>query len=80
MTDLPHEQLGAALFAESQSRLIVEVAPGDLDRFREVMHESVQVVGRVTDDGRLTFPGVDPIDVEELVDAFQRSGEPEVAR
>lgn len=71
--ELPHEEIGAALFSESQSRLIVEVAQGDLDRFRRVMHETVFVLGRVTDDGRLTFPGVAPIDLEDLVDAFHRT-------
>jgi phosphoribosylformylglycinamidine synthase len=72
VTDLPHDQLSAALFAESQSRLIVEVASSDLDRFKDRMHEPVLVLGRVTDDDRLTFPGMEPIDLEDLVDAFHR--------
>jgi phosphoribosylformylglycinamidine (FGAM) synthase-like enzyme len=67
------------LFSESQSRLIVEVSSSDLDRFRLVMHESVHVLGRVTDDEHLTFPGVDPIHVEDLVDAFQGSARAEDA-
>ena len=74
VTELPHDQLSAALFAESQSRLLVEVAPSDLDRFRTVMHESVLVLGRITDDDHLTFPGVDPIHIEDLVDAFHGGG------
>ena len=75
VTELPHEQLSAALFAESQSRLIVEVSPSDLDRFEHLMHERVHVLGRVTDDDQLRFPGVEPIHLDDLVDAFQRHGE-----
>jgi phosphoribosylformylglycinamidine synthase subunit PurSL len=75
VTDLPHDQLSTALFSESQSRLIVEVSPSDLERFRFLMHEKVVVLGRVTDDDHLTFPGVEPIPVDDLVDAFQGSTE-----
>jgi phosphoribosylformylglycinamidine (FGAM) synthase-like enzyme len=70
VTALPHDDLATALFAESQSRLLVEVAPGDLDRFRRVMHEPVLVLGHVRDEDHLLLPGVDPIDVEDLADAF----------
>jgi phosphoribosylformylglycinamidine synthase II len=70
ITELPHDDLATALFAESQSRLLVEVALGDLDRFTDVMHESVQVIGKVTDDEHLTIPGLDPLHVEDLADAF----------
>jgi len=62
--------LATALFAESQSRLLVEVAPGDLDRFRDVMHEPVLLLGHVSEAEHLLIPGVDPIDVEDLADAF----------
>lgn len=75
VTQLPHDHLATALFAESQSRLVVEIAPGDLDRFRQAMHEAVHVLGRVSDDGLLTIPGVEPIRVDELVDAFHRTTE-----
>jgi phosphoribosylformylglycinamidine synthase len=68
--ELPHDDLATALFAESQSRLLVEVAPGDISRFRGVMHERVQVIGTVTDDEHLRLPGVEPIHVEDLADAF----------
>lgn len=70
VTDLPHDDLATALFAESQSRLLVEVALGDLDRFKDVMNESVQVLGKVTDDEHLTIAGLDPLHVEDLADAF----------
>jgi phosphoribosylformylglycinamidine synthase II len=70
VTELPHEHLATALFAESQSRLLVEVAPTEIDRFRDVMHEAVTVIGAVTDEDHLRFPGVEPIGIDELVDAF----------
>ena len=75
VTELPHAQLATALFAESQSRLIVEVDPTDLDRFREVIGEPVLLLGRVTAEPHLTLPGLDPVDVDDLVDAFHRRGE-----
>ncbi len=70
VTELPHDSVAASLFAESQSRLLVEVAPGDVSRFADLMHEPVHVLGTVTDDDLLALPGVDPIDVEDLADAF----------
>ncbi len=73
ITDLPHDDLTTSLFSESQSRLIVEVSPGDLDRFRDVMHEDVLVLGHVTEGDDLVLPGLDPLDVEDLADAFSRT-------
>ncbi len=70
ITELPHDDLVTSLFAESQSRLLVEVSPGDLDDFRGVMHETVRVIGTVTELTDLVLPGLDPIDVEDLADAF----------
>ena len=72
ITELPHDDLVTSLFAESQSRLLVEVAPGDLEEFRGVMHEPVRVIGTVTELTDLVLPGLDPIDVEDLADAFTR--------
>jgi phosphoribosylformylglycinamidine (FGAM) synthase-like enzyme len=76
LTELPHDDLTAALFAESQSRLIVEVAPGDLDRFRDVMHEEVTVIGKTIESDVLLIPDVPPIHLDELVDAFHRTDVP----
>ncbi|MFP5488139.1 MAG: AIR synthase-related protein, partial [Acidimicrobiia bacterium] len=70
VTDLPHTDLATALFAESQSRLVVEVDTGDLETFTATMQEPVLVLGRVTDDPHLVLPGVEPLRVDELVDAF----------
>jgi phosphoribosylformylglycinamidine synthase len=72
ITDLPHDDLPAALFAESQSRLVVEVTPADLVRFGDVMHEPIHVLGTVTDDDALVFPGLEPILIDTLADAFHR--------
>ncbi len=72
ITELPHDDLVASLFSESQSRLIVEVSQSDLARFRDVMHGSIQVIGSVTQDDVLVLPGVRTIDVEDLADAFNR--------
>ena len=63
-----------ALFSESASRLVVEVAPVDVDRFGEVMAEPIFDLGHVTDDEHLWFVGVEPIHVDELVGAFDRVG------
>ena len=67
-----HHDPSTALFAESASRLVVEVAPVDIDRFGDVMAEPVFHLGHVTDDGQLSFVGVEPIHVDELVAAFDR--------
>jgi phosphoribosylformylglycinamidine synthase II len=72
ITELPHDDLAAALFAESQSRLIVEVSQSDLGRFDDVMHGKIQVIGTVTDGEHLVFPGIEPIHIEDLADAFNR--------
>ena len=74
VTALPHDDTSTALFAESTSRLVVEVAPVDVDRFREVMAEPIHHLGHVTDDGHLSFVGVEPLHVDELVAAFDRVG------
>lgn len=72
ITDLPHDLLAASLFAESQSRLVVEVSEDDVDRFTDMMHEPVHVLGRVVEEQELRLPGVDPIPIDTLADAFNR--------
>jgi phosphoribosylformylglycinamidine synthase II len=68
VTDLPHPELATALFAESTGRLLVEVAPADLARFVSLV--GGQQIGVVSDDDVLTIPGLDPLPVESLADAF----------
>ncbi len=70
VTELPHDNLVTSLFSESQSRLLVEVAQSDLVRFGDVMHEPIHQLGNVTDGDHLLIPGLEPIDVEDLADAF----------
>jgi phosphoribosylformylglycinamidine synthase len=72
VTALPHSDLATALFSESQSRLLVEVSPTDLQRFGDVMHETFHVIGTVTEGDALLIPGLDPIHIDDLADAFQR--------
>ena len=74
---LPRPDLATALFAESQGRLVVEVAPRDLDRFREMLGDDVLVIGTVTEDDDLVLPGVRALLVTELADAFNRVVFPE---
>lgn len=68
ITDLPHENLTTALFAESIGRLVVEVAPEALDEFLHTVPGTV--IGTVTADEALAFPGIEPLPVAALVDAF----------
>jgi phosphoribosylformylglycinamidine synthase len=74
ITALPHDDIATALFSESASRLVVEVAPVDVDRFRDVMTEPIDHLGHVSGDGQLSIVGVEPLHVDELVAAFDRIG------
>ena len=64
-----HNDPTVALFAESSGRLVCEIVPGDLDRFREILGEPITVLGRVTDDGMVDL-GVCAPAVGELRAAF----------
>jgi phosphoribosylformylglycinamidine synthase subunit PurSL len=74
VTSLPHDDPATALFSESSGRFVVELAPGDVDRFRDAVGADVHVLGIVTDEAVLALPGVEPISVQRLVDAFNRIG------
>ncbi len=71
ITELPHPDLATALFSESVGRLVVEVTPGDLGRFRDVMHDDVHVLGTVQAAPWLLVTGMMPVEVPDLVAAFQ---------
>ncbi len=71
---LMHDDVVTALFSESSGRLLVEVAPRSVDAFMKIMGHSAQRIGEVTDDAVLSIPGVAPIAVGELVDAFNHQG------
>jgi phosphoribosylformylglycinamidine synthase len=70
ITSLPHDDLATSMFAESCGRLLVEVRPERVDAFRRVMDDRAQVIGVVNDQAILAFPGVAPLGVQALVDAF----------
>jgi phosphoribosylformylglycinamidine synthase subunit PurSL len=71
----PHDDAITALFSESVGRLIVEVTPHSVDAFVKLMGRAVTPIGEVTDDGLLSMPGVEPIPVADLADAFNTGGE-----
>ena len=71
---LPHDDLATALFSESSGRLVVEVRPRSVDAFMKIMGRSAATLGEVTADAELTIPGVEPIPVGHLVDAFNTGG------
>jgi phosphoribosylformylglycinamidine synthase len=67
---LPGPDPVSALFSESSSRFVCEVAEADVSWLVEQLGEPVTVVGTITDDPALTLPGTAPISLEELVTAF----------
>ncbi len=71
---LPDDDLVTALFSESSGRLIVEVRPQRADAFMKIMGRSAAHLGTVTDDSSLSIPGVEPIPVDRLVEAFNGAG------
>ncbi len=71
---LPHDDLTTALFSESSGRLVVEVRPRSVDAFMKIMGRSAARFGEVTADAELTIPGIEPIPVGHLVDAFNTGG------
>jgi phosphoribosylformylglycinamidine synthase len=77
VTTLPTSDLATALFSESQARFVVEVAPRDLERLIAMMGDDAHLLGVVTEDDELVLPGVRPLDVSELADAFNRIIVPE---
>ena len=68
---LPHDDAATALFAESIGRLVVEVAPADVERFLATVGDAVRL-GTVTADPVLALPGLAPIPVADLATAFLR--------
>jgi phosphoribosylformylglycinamidine (FGAM) synthase-like enzyme len=71
VTALPHEDLVVALFSESASRIIVEVAPQSVDAFAAAVPGPVQVIGTVTASPSLVLPGLRPLDVTELAASWR---------
>ena len=67
---LPHDDLATALFSESIGRLVVEVEERHVTAFKRAMDDDVLRLGTVNDVGHLELPGIEPIAVGALVDAF----------
>ncbi|WP_083914657.1 phosphoribosylformylglycinamidine synthase subunit PurL [Ilumatobacter nonamiensis] len=70
ITELPHDNLATALFSESIGRLVVEVEERSVDAFRRIMDDELVDLGTVSEKRVLSLPGVDPIHLSELIDAF----------
>ncbi len=69
---LPHDDHATSLFSESMGRLIVEVEPRSAAAFMRVMDDQCLRIGEVSESGMLSLPGVEPILVSDLADAFNR--------
>jgi phosphoribosylformylglycinamidine synthase len=67
---LPGPDHVSALFSESSSRFVCEVAPSDAEWLAAQLGESVTVLGTVTDAPTLALPGATPISLDALVEAF----------
>jgi phosphoribosylformylglycinamidine synthase subunit PurSL len=67
---LPHDDPATALFAESTGRLLVEVTPDDVEAFARIMVDETHRIGVVDGSGILSLPGVEPLRVLDLADAF----------
>ena len=70
---LPHDDLATSLFSESVGRLVVELDPRNAAAFTTLMGDQIVRLGTVDDSGSLSLPGLEPIAVSALADAF--SGE-----
>ncbi len=77
---LPHDDVATAVFSESVGRLLVEIAPADVDAFTSTMSTHVQRVGVVNNDEVLDIRGVGRIGLGDLVDAFTGRATGEVTR
>jgi phosphoribosylformylglycinamidine synthase II len=69
---LPHDDHATSLFSESMGRLIVEIEPRSAAAFMRVMDDQCLRIGEVSESGMLSLPGVEPILVSDLADAFNR--------
>ena len=73
---LPSDDLATALFSESASRHLIEISSDHIADWIDPDHDNLQadvlVLGTVTDEAVLSIPGLAAIDVQDLVDAFNR--------
>ena len=67
---LPGPDSVSALFSESSSRFVCELALDDVAWFAELLDEPVMVLGTVTTAPTFTLPGQPLISLDQLVAAF----------
>jgi phosphoribosylformylglycinamidine synthase len=67
---LPGPDPTSALFSESSSRFVCEIAPSDVSWLTEQLGEPVSVLGTVTAEPVVCLPGTRPITITALVTAF----------
>ena len=67
---LPSPDAVSALFAESSSRFVCEIAASDVEWLAGQLGEPVTLLGTVIDSPTVTLPGTAPIALESLVTAF----------
>jgi phosphoribosylformylglycinamidine synthase len=67
---LPGPDIVSALFSESSSRFVCELAPDDVAWLAEMLDEPVTVLGDVIESATFTLPGNPPISLDQLVAAF----------
>jgi len=67
---LPGPDPVSALFSESSSRFVCEVAADDVAWLAEQLGEPVTLLGTVTESPTFALPGATPIPVDDLVTAF----------
>lgn len=70
---LPHDDLVTSLFSESAGRLIVELEERSVPAFLRIMDNDVFRLGEVSNSGQMSLPGVEPLLVSDLADAFNSS-------
>ena len=67
---LPGPDAVSALFSESASRFVCELALDDVAWLGEILDEPVTVLGTVIETATVTLPGNPPISLDQLVAAF----------
>jgi len=67
---LPGPDTVSALFSESSSRFVCELALDDVAWLAEILDEPVTVLGSVIEEATFTLPGNPPILLDQLVAAF----------
>ncbi|MEY2552490.1 MAG: phosphoribosylformylglycinamidine synthase subunit PurSL, partial [Ilumatobacteraceae bacterium] len=67
---LPEPDPVSALFSESSSRFVCEIAADDVDWLVEQLGEPVMVLGTVTVEASVVLPGAPPLALAALAEAF----------